>query len=67
NDITSVREMLAKLPLEERRQVAGLMPDRADIIIAGLDILVNVMDALKVDTIEVSEADILVGILLGLS
>ncbi|MBS4024687.1 MAG: Ppx/GppA family phosphatase [Clostridia bacterium] len=64
--ITRVRNMLADLTLAEREMVPGLMRDRADIIVAGLDILIKVMDVLNKDIIEVSEADILYGIILEL-
>jgi exopolyphosphatase/guanosine-5'-triphosphate,3'-diphosphate pyrophosphatase len=54
-------EMLAALPLAERREVTGLHPDRAPTIVAGAAILVEGMDAFGLDRIEVSEADILQG------
>ena len=52
---------LAAIPLDERKQVAGLHPDRAPTIIAGTAILVESMRAFGLDSIEVSEADILHG------
>jgi exopolyphosphatase/guanosine-5'-triphosphate,3'-diphosphate pyrophosphatase len=64
--ITRVRNLLAGLTLAERERVPGLMPERADIIVAGLDILIKVMEVLNKDIIEVSEADILYGIILEL-
>jgi len=54
-------EMLAALPLEERREVTGLHPDRAPTIVAGVAILVESMKAFALDRMEVSEADILHG------
>jgi exopolyphosphatase/guanosine-5'-triphosphate,3'-diphosphate pyrophosphatase len=65
--ITKIRSLLAKLSLAERKKVPGLMPERADIIVAGLDILIKVMNVLQKDIIEVSEADILYGIIRALS
>ncbi len=53
--------MLAALPLEERRAVTGLHPDRAPTIVAGAGILVETMRAFDLDSMEVSEADILHG------
>lgn len=53
--------MLAALPLEERRVVPGLHPDRAPTIVAGAVILVQSMRAFGLDAMEVSEADILHG------
>ena len=53
--------MLADLPLEERRQVAGLHPDRAPTIVAGAAILVESMRAFALDEVETSASDILQG------
>lgn len=56
--------MLAALPLEERRGVPGLHPERAPTIVAGAAILVEAMRGFGLDQIEVSEADILHGVAL---
>jgi exopolyphosphatase/guanosine-5'-triphosphate,3'-diphosphate pyrophosphatase len=53
--------MLAALPLEQRREVAGLHPDRAPTIVAGAVILVEAMQAFGLEAAEISEADILQG------
>ena len=53
--------MLSSLPLPERREVAGLHPDRAPTIVAGVGILTEAMLAFGLDTVEVSERDILHG------
>jgi exopolyphosphatase/guanosine-5'-triphosphate,3'-diphosphate pyrophosphatase len=52
---------LAARPLEERRQVTGLHPDRAPTIVAGGAILAEGMLLFGLDEIEVSERDILHG------
>jgi exopolyphosphatase/guanosine-5'-triphosphate,3'-diphosphate pyrophosphatase len=52
---------LASLPLEDRRQVVGLHPDRAPTIVAGGVILLEAMRLLGLESIEVSEHDILDG------
>jgi exopolyphosphatase/guanosine-5'-triphosphate,3'-diphosphate pyrophosphatase len=57
---------LASVPLEERRQTTGLHPDRAPTIIAGAAILVESMKLFELESIEVSEADILHGAALDL-
>ncbi len=57
---------LAQLPLEQRRQVAGLHPDRAPTIIAGALIFEQVMALFGLQRIEVSEHDILRGAAIGL-
>jgi exopolyphosphatase/guanosine-5'-triphosphate,3'-diphosphate pyrophosphatase len=52
---------LARIPLDERRQVVGLHPDRAPTIVAGAAILLESMRLFGLDWVEVSEADILHG------
>jgi exopolyphosphatase/guanosine-5'-triphosphate,3'-diphosphate pyrophosphatase len=54
-------EELAALPLDERRQVTGLHPDRAPTIVAGAAILAESMRVFDLGSAEVSEADILHG------
>ena len=58
---------LAALPLEERRAVTGLHPDRAPTIVAGVVILERVLDAFGLDAVEVSDRDILWGVALDLA
>ncbi len=62
-----ILDRLAKLTLEERRHVAGLDPDRAPTIIAGVLIFEAVMTLFGLDRVEVSENDILRGAALGLA
>jgi exopolyphosphatase / guanosine-5'-triphosphate,3'-diphosphate pyrophosphatase len=52
---------LAALPLAERREVPGLEPERAPVIVAGAAILLETMRYLGLGEIEVSERDILDG------
>lgn len=52
---------LAAIPLDERKHVTGLHPDRAPTIVAGAAILVESMRLFALDSVEVSEADILHG------
>jgi exopolyphosphatase/guanosine-5'-triphosphate,3'-diphosphate pyrophosphatase len=52
---------LVALPLEQRREVVGLHPDRAATIIPGVVILTEVMDLFGLSEVEVSEHDILRG------
>jgi exopolyphosphatase/guanosine-5'-triphosphate,3'-diphosphate pyrophosphatase len=56
-----ILDELASLPLEERRRVKGLHPDRAPAIVAGGVILAETMRAFGLDSVEVSEHDILEG------
>jgi exopolyphosphatase/guanosine-5'-triphosphate,3'-diphosphate pyrophosphatase len=55
---------LASLPLAQRRAVPGLHPDRAATIVAGVVILLRVLDAYGLDRVEVSDRDILWGVAL---
>jgi exopolyphosphatase / guanosine-5'-triphosphate,3'-diphosphate pyrophosphatase len=54
-------ERLASLPLAERRELAGLEPERAPVIVAGAVIVREVLDRYGLDELEVSERDILHG------
>jgi exopolyphosphatase/guanosine-5'-triphosphate,3'-diphosphate pyrophosphatase len=58
---------LAAMTLEQRRQVAGLHPDRAPTIIAGVLIFREVVRLFGLDQIEISEHDILQGAALELA
>ncbi len=62
--ITREVARLAAMPVSERAKVAGLHPDRAPVIVAGGIILREILDALDLDAVEVSERDILHGIAL---
>ena len=54
-------ERLAALPLEERREVPALDPDRAPVIVAGGAILLAILDRYGLESIRVSERDLLDG------
>jgi exopolyphosphatase / guanosine-5'-triphosphate,3'-diphosphate pyrophosphatase len=54
-------ERLAALPLAERLRVPGIEPGRAPVIVGGLVVLREILDAYDLDEIEVSERDILHG------
>ena len=58
---------LAAIPLAERREVTGLHPDRAPTIVAGVVILLEVLELFGLDNVEVSEHDILRGAALALT
>ncbi|HEX2393122.1 MAG TPA: Ppx/GppA phosphatase family protein [Solirubrobacterales bacterium] len=63
-ELPSVQRMfsrLASVPLSERVEIAGLHPDRAPTIVAGVVILVETMRAFELARITVSEHDILYG------
>jgi exopolyphosphatase/guanosine-5'-triphosphate,3'-diphosphate pyrophosphatase len=52
---------LATMTLQERQQVKGLHPDRAQAIIAGVILLIEAMRTFELSEVEVSEHDILRG------
>lgn len=52
---------LAALPVAERARIPGLEPARAPVIVAGLVILREVLDAYRLGLIEASERDLLHG------
>jgi exopolyphosphatase/guanosine-5'-triphosphate,3'-diphosphate pyrophosphatase len=54
-------ERLAALPLDERRRVPALDPDRAPVIVAGAAILLAILDGYRLEAIRVSEHDLLDG------
>jgi exopolyphosphatase/guanosine-5'-triphosphate,3'-diphosphate pyrophosphatase len=54
-------DRLASLPLDERRGLPGLEPDRAPVIVAGAAILREILRRYSLDAIEASEHDLLHG------
>jgi exopolyphosphatase/guanosine-5'-triphosphate,3'-diphosphate pyrophosphatase len=64
SDLAEITEMLARLPLERRREVVGLHPDRAPVIVGGCLVLESVLALAGLGEFTVSEHDILYGILL---
>jgi exopolyphosphatase / guanosine-5'-triphosphate,3'-diphosphate pyrophosphatase len=53
-DLRRVIDLLCNLPLEQRRKVPGINPERADIIIPGAIILETFMKDLSLDTIAIT-------------
>jgi exopolyphosphatase/guanosine-5'-triphosphate,3'-diphosphate pyrophosphatase len=64
--VAALLQDLAALPLPRRRQVRGLEPARADIIVGGTIICLAVMDALGFSHLLVSDGGLREGILLDL-
>lgn len=64
SDLAEITEMLARLPLVRRREVVGLHPDRAPVIVGGCLVLESVLALAGLGEFTVSEHDILYGILL---
>ncbi|MDD3652687.1 MAG: Ppx/GppA phosphatase family protein [Desulfotomaculaceae bacterium] len=64
---SAVQRVLTKLKhlsIEDRKKLPGLQPERADIIVAGSDIVKTVLDGLRLKHMLVSECDILSGLIL---
>lgn len=66
-DVDALLGRLGALPLRQRREVPGLEPRRADVIVAGLLILQAVLDLAGSPGFTVSELDILHGIVLSMA
>ena len=56
--------LLCSLPVEQRREVPGLNPARADIVIAGAAILDTIMEELGIRELRVSERGLREGLLI---
>jgi exopolyphosphatase/guanosine-5'-triphosphate,3'-diphosphate pyrophosphatase len=61
--IKEILERLEKMTVEDRMNVHGLQPQRADIIVAGTKIALAVVEELDTEGITVSETDIMNGLL----
>ena len=59
-------EVSLAAPIQDRRGVTGLHPDRAPTIVAGMTLLRACVRAFGVDRVEVSEHDLLRGAALRL-
>ncbi|MEN6443893.1 MAG: Ppx/GppA phosphatase family protein [Methanoregula sp.] len=62
-DLKKVITLLCSLPLEERRKIPGINPERADIIIAGAAILDTFMKELDIPTITITSRGLQDGLL----
>lgn len=63
-ELQRIIEMLSGMTLSERKEVLGLHPDRAGVIVAGLLVLETLLGMVGLESTEVSEHDLLYGILL---
>lgn len=57
-------ELFASKNLEDRKNIVGLEPKRAEVIVSGTFLLKTIMEFLGKDVITVSENDILEGLML---
>lgn len=63
SDVNKILNILRKLSLKRRKNVKGLNPDRADIIVPGIIILLETMKNLRNLNLRVSDYDILHGLI----
>jgi len=66
-DLQKVIDLLCPLPLDQRRKVPGMNPERADIIIAGAAILDTFMKELGLDSIQTTGRGLQDGLLVASS
>lgn len=64
NTLLGIYDQLREMPLDDRKQVVGLEPQRASVIVAGLGVLLCVLDCAGKRDYTVSESDILQGIIM---
>lgn len=60
--VEELLELLSRATLEERRSLPGLQPERADIIVAGVRIVRQIMLGLDINALQVSETDLMYGL-----
>jgi exopolyphosphatase / guanosine-5'-triphosphate,3'-diphosphate pyrophosphatase len=65
-DVRLLSKRLSSLSYAQRRETPSLDPGRADVIVAGAEILLSVMEAFDAPEVLVSEKDILDGLVLQL-
>ena len=63
--LTHLTEQLWRVPLEERRQLKGLPPERADVILTGAAIYEALLRKLPVSAVQCSTRGLRFGLLLG--
>jgi exopolyphosphatase / guanosine-5'-triphosphate,3'-diphosphate pyrophosphatase len=64
SEVVHLLAMLLRMSDKERRALAGLSPDRADIIIAGVTVVDELMDFFQVNLMRVNERGIREGLIL---
>lgn len=64
-DLQKVLVRLCAIGLKERKEIAGIKPQRADILPAGIVVLDTALDIVKRDAAVATPADLLLGFLLG--
>lgn len=62
-EVEGVIHLLASLPLEQRKKLPGMIPGRADVILAGAAILERVMSEFEAETVIVSDQGVRWGLI----
>src|SRR6185436_18861629 len=65
-DVRHTLDRLRKMSTEARRNVPGLSPDRADIIVAGLAIIDRLMQHFRVNRVQIHDRGVRDGLLLAM-
>ena len=66
-EVEQLLEWLASRTIEQRRQVPGLNPERADIILAGLAVTAELLDKVRARSLTVSAFGLREGLLLEMA
>lgn len=64
DDLTKLTEKLFSLSVEQRKNLKGLQPERAEVIAGGCALMLCIMKKIGIDSITVSESDNLEGYLM---
>lgn len=62
-DVRALAERLAAMPLDERLALPGLQPKRADVIVAGVELLAAAMERLGAEDVTISDKGVRWGLL----
>jgi exopolyphosphatase/guanosine-5'-triphosphate,3'-diphosphate pyrophosphatase len=65
-DVRLLSRRLASLSIDYRKRIPALDPGRADVIVAGAEILLSVMEVFDSPEVLVSERDLLDGLVIQL-
>ncbi|MDY6915553.1 MAG: Ppx/GppA phosphatase family protein [Candidatus Cloacimonadota bacterium] len=55
NEISELMELFRSKTIEERKQIPGLQPKRADVILAGAGIVKTIMELFQIDSFTISD------------